>query len=426
VSGAGRGRIVLLSGNSLSHNPRVLKAAGTLGRAGHDVTVLGAWRDADVKAQDERVLQNAPFRFVPVRDATQSNWRDAAAQLVRRARRKTAHLVHRVTRRESPVQLGDVVTPLLMRARAIAADLYVAHSEPALYAAWRLMGEGRRVGVDVEDWFSEDLLPQVRRSRPLKLLRYLEGEVLKRGAYASCPSRAMSEALAAAYGGQAPAVIYNAFAWAERPTVAGGRQDRRDPAPPSICWYSQTLGPGRGIEDLVAALPLLNSDAELHLRGRAVAGMEAWIRSRLPDRWQQRVFIHPLVPNDELGSRVAEHDIGFAGETQDCRSRDLTITNKMLQYLLGGLAVVASDTAGQREVAVQAPDAVALYRPGDPRSLAGALEGFLSSPTRLTQAKRAALQAAQQTFCWEQQEPALRDAVTAALGSATQSSRCDR
>lgn len=423
---ARRSRIVLLSGNSLSHNPRVLKAAGASARAGHDVTVLGAWLDADLKAQDRRVLDNAPFRFVPVLDATRSDWRETATQLLRRSRRKAAHLVHRVTRRESAALLGYATAPLLAHARDIAADLYVAHSEPALYAAWQLMRTGRRVGVDMEDWFSEDLLPQARRSRPLKLLHCLEGELLRRGAYASCPSRAMSAALGEAYGGKAPVVIYNAFPCADRATRAGRRQDRRDPALPSICWYSQTLGPGRGIEDLVAALPLLNGRPELHLRGRAAPGMEAWIRSRLPESWRPRVFIHPLVRNDALAERIAEHDIGFAGETQDCRSRDLTVTNKILQYLLGGLAVVASDTAGQREVAVAAPGAIALYRPGNPRSLADALESFLTSPGTLEDAKRAALQAAQQTFCWEKQEPVLLEALTVALANEPQLSRCHR
>jgi glycosyltransferase involved in cell wall biosynthesis len=423
VTVARQARIVFLSGNSLSHNPRVLKAAGALARAGHHVTVLGAWLEADLKAQDQRALQHAPFRFVPVLDATQSNWRQTAVQFLRRSRRKAAHLVHRVARRESPAQLGDAVAPLLAHARDLAADLYIAHSEPALHAAWQLMREGRRVGVDMEDWFSEDLLPQAQKSRPLKLLRFLECELLRRGAYASCPSRAMSEALAAAYGGNAPVVIYNAFAWGDGPTRAADRHDRRDPALPSIFWYSQTLGPGRGIEGLVAALPLMNGQAELHLRGRAAPGMEAWIRSRLPEAWRQRVFIHPLLPNDALARSVAEHDIGFAGETRDCRSRDLTVTNKMLQYPLAGLAVVASATAGQREVAVRAPGALALYEPGNTRALAAALDGFLNSSEKLGQAKRAALQAAQQTFCWEKQEPVLLDAVSAALATTPQLSR---
>ncbi len=411
---ARRARVAVLSGSSLCHNPRVLKAAGTLARAGHDVVVLGGWLDADVKAQDQRLLPSAPFRFVPVLDAAQSGWRAAAPKFLRRARRKAAHLAHRAIGRESPEQLGYAVAPLLARARETEADLYVAHSEQGLYAAWQLMRQGRCVGVDMEDWFSEDLLPHARRSRPLKLLRFLEAELLRHGAYASCPSRAMSAALAAAYDGIAPIVLYNAFALAERQAFDGRRRDRRDPAVPSIIWYSQTLGPGRGIEDLIAALPFLTSPAEIHLRGRAAAGFDAWIRSRLPQAWQQRVFLHPLVANDELASRVAEHDIGFAGEVPYCRSRDLTITNKMLHYLLGGLAVVASDTAGQREVAQQAGGAIALYEPGNSRSLADVLEVLLKSRENLRRAKHAALQAAEQTFCWEKQEPTLLGAVALA------------
>ena len=125
--------------------------------------------------------------------------------------------------------------------------------------------------------------------------------------------------------------------------------------------------------------------------------------------------MHRLVANDELLSRVAEHDIGFAGEMTYCGSRDLTVTNKILYYLLAGLAVVASDTVGQQEAAGQAPGAVSLYRSGDPRALAECINVLFNSPAGLARAKAAALQAAEQTFCWERQEESLLQSVTQAL-----------
>jgi glycosyltransferase involved in cell wall biosynthesis len=133
--------------------------------------------------------------------------------------------------------------------------------------------------------------------------------------------------------------------------------------------------------------------------------------------------LHPLVPNEELASRLAEHDIGFAGEQNYCRSRELTVTNKILHYLLGGLAVVASDTAGQREVAMQAGGAVTLYEPGNPASLAQALRRLIDSPDGLARAKAASLQAAQQTFCWERQEPVLLRHIQEALRETCAMSR---
>jgi glycosyltransferase involved in cell wall biosynthesis len=285
------------------------------------------------------------------------------------------------------------------------------------------MRDGRRAGVDMEDWYSQDLLAGARAQRPLGLLRRLESELLVKGAYATCPSRAMSQALVAAYGGKSPTVIYNAFPAAERTAIDGVRKDRRNTAVPSIYWFSQTLGPGRGLEDLIAALPLLDRDVEIHLRGRAAPGMNEWIRSQTPDRWHERVFLHPLVPNEELLSRLAEHDIGFAGEQKYCRSRDLTVTNKILHDLLGGLSVVASDTAGQREVAMQASGAVTLYEPGNPAALAQALRRLIDSPDGQARAKAASLQAAEQTFCWERQETVLLRHIQEALRETCGTSR---
>jgi glycosyltransferase involved in cell wall biosynthesis len=415
MSGRRQSRIVLISGSSLCHNPRVVKAATTLAHGGYDVHVLGAWLEADLKARDQAMIEQAPFRFEPVLDVTLPGLHRTATHTLRRARRKVANTVYGLTGWQSRDQLGYGIGRLLARSRALAADLYIAHSEPALYVAWRLMQDGRRAGVDMEDWFSEDLLPESRRRRPLRLLRFLERELLVRGVYASCPSRVLSEALAKEYGGKPPIVLYNAFPWTDRNAIDGRCKDRRDTAIASICWYSQTLGPGRGIEDLVGAMPLLKYDAEIHLRGHPAPGMVDWIRGRIPERWRQRVFFHPLVANEELLSRIAEHDIGFAGEIPYCRSRDLTVTNKILHYLLGGLAVVASDTAGQREVAMQADDAVALYQPGNPAALANALDGLLASHALLAHAKSTALQIARDFLCWEGQERTLLASIAATL-----------
>jgi glycosyltransferase involved in cell wall biosynthesis len=414
-AGMSPSRIVLISGSSLCHNPRVMKAATTLAHGGYDVHVLGAWLDADLKARDQAMIRQAPFRFEPVFDVTLPGLHRTATHTLRRARRKAANTVYGLTGWQSRDQLGYGIGRLLARARALDADLYIAHSEPALYVAWRLLQDGRRAGVDMEDWFSEDLLPQSRRRRPLALLRFLERALLVRGVYASCPSRVLSEALAKEYGGKPPIVLYNAFPWTDRNAIDGRRKDRRNIAIASICWYSQTLGPGRGLEDLVGAMPLLKCEAEIHLRGHAAPGMVDWIRDRIPERWRQRVFFHPLVSNEELLSRIAEHDIGFAGEMPYCRSRDLTVTNKILHYLLGGLAVVASDTAGQREVAMQAKDAVAVYQPGNPAALANALDGLLASQALLAHAKSTALETARDCLCWEGQERTLLAAIAATL-----------
>jgi len=214
-------------------------------------------------------------------------------------------------------------------------------------------------------------------------------------------------------------VVYNAFLWTDRKYLDGCFKDRKDRQLPSIHWFSQTLGPDRGLQDLFSALPLLKHQAEIHLRGNPTKGFEGWLANHVPESWRRHILLHSLVPNSELLSRVAEHDIGFAGEMKYCRNKDLTVSNKILQYLLAGIAVVASDTAGQSEVAEQAPGAVFLYPSGDAHALAARLDHLMSSVDTLSGAKAAALVASERTFCWERQEKVLLQSVERALHSNT-------
>jgi glycosyltransferase involved in cell wall biosynthesis len=412
----GGGTIILMSARALCHNPCVQKIAAALAEAGFDVEVLGAWTSAVLAEQDRELLSRCPYRFTPVLDVTAPS---SAAKLrwqLSRARNKIGQWAYRSFGLASSWQLGNAYAVLRHAAAHRQAHLYIAYSEPALGVAADLRRTGRRVGVHMEDWFSEDLLPEARRHRPLRLLRCLESELLTKGTFTSSPSQAMSRALAQEFGCPPPAVVYNAFSWAERRSHDGLCKDRGDRRGPTIHWVSQTIGPGRGLEDLMAALPQLTYPAEVHLRGNPVAGFENWLADRTPEAWRGRIFMHGLVPNQELLSRVMEHDIGFAGEMKYCRSRDLTVTYKILQYLLAGLAVVASDTAGQREVAEQAEGAVLLYPSGEPGALAAQLDALLGSPERLGRTKAAALKAAEQTFCWERQQRVLLDGVGRALG----------
>lgn len=403
--------VVILTGNHLCHNPRVLKEATALSEVGCRVEVLGAWFDSDLKARDADLRDQIAFRFTPVIDFTEHRVNQFGCRIASRLG-KTAY---KMLKLENDWQLSPGIPALGKAALETNADLFVAHSEAGMVVAAELLKRGSKVGLDMEDWFSEDLLPVALRSRPQKRLRLLEEMLLREGSYRACPSRAMAEALAAEYRCEQPTVIYNAFPWRDRQFLDGLIQDRRDRSLPSIHWYSQTLGFGRGLDDLVAAIPMLRYDCEIHLRGRPTRAFEAWLTSRVPHLLGQRIFVHELTSNAELLSRIAEHDIGFAGEQDYCRSRDLTVTNKILHYLVAGLAVVASNTSGQQEIALAAPDAVFPYSIGKPEELACQLNALLGAPERLANAKKAALDVAKEKFCWEKSRGILISAFEESL-----------
>ncbi|MGZ5105962.1 MAG: glycosyltransferase [Usitatibacter sp.] len=388
----------------------------TLSRAGFDVTVVGSSWDESRFENDRALARSRGFTY-------ESAIPGARGSLASRLRTTRGRLRGRLGREafarlgvENAWQLGPLAPDLLARAKSLNAHYHIVHLEQASWAGRELIRAGKRVGVDMEDWYSEDLPDETRVRRPLGLLRDLEGAMLRQALHRTCPSRVMSQALAKAYDCPPPAVVYNAFPWSDRASLDGLDKDRRGRSKPSIHWVSQMIGPGRGLEDLFGSLPLLKKEVEIHLRGNPIEGLDAWLRSFVPSGWRDRVHVHGVVSNEELLSRIAEHDIGFAGEIPFCANKRLTVSNKILHYLLAGLAVVASDTSGQREVADAAPGAVSLYPSGDAAALARCVDALLDTPRTLDEARHCALRAAEETFCWERQEETLLETITAAIG----------
>ena len=419
-------RVVLLTGNPLRSNPRVIKEAAALTEEGCNVQVLGAWsggRRAEIGGRiadrggveiDMRLAAQGGYNFVPL--LPPDTIRGKLHRLVQRLARKCAP--------RSRWSFGLMPSALAHAARRLEPDLAIAHSEAALFAALSLHRGGCKVGVDMEDWFSEDLLPEARSRRPVDLLRRAERDLLRRAAHATCTTDAMADALVRKYGCPKPTRIYNVFP-APKPG-APGFQDRgansfslagepsRGCAAVSIHWFSQTLGPGRGLEELISAAQGLGGEFEIHLRGECSA-YSAWLEELVPDELRSRVFVHPSVPADELPARIAEHDIGFAGELSEIPSRDLTVTNKIFQYLQGGLAVVASDTAGQKEVAALAGTAVATYRSGSASDLQKRFSELIGNAKQLAAAKAAAADIAARSLNWAEEKPRLLDSIRRAV-----------
>jgi len=413
-------KVLILAGNPLCHNPRALKEAEALSSCGFEVEILGAGIQPEVRERNAKLCEGKAWRFIPLPES-QIAW----GNMARKSRRKIGNLVQRFFGRENHWQLGWMADELLKGGRKRRADLYLAQSEAGMWAAEQLRHEGKRVGVDMEDWFSEDLLPEARRGRPIRLLKKLERNLLCEGVYSSCTSEAMADALVKEYRCRRPTVVRNVFPQKDREGLDGKWRDRpgmarwmvkNDPtaerpkeAPVSIHWFSQTVGPGRGLEILFQTLEGMEGNWELHLRGN-LKGYEEWLEGARPESVRKRMSVHGLVENEELLSRIAEHDIGFAGELGEPISRNLTITNKFFQYLQAGLAVVASDTEGQVEAASEAQGAVQVFRGGEKTSLAEKLGGLLRDRGALQNTRQAAWQAGAK-FTWENESQRMQAAL---------------
>ncbi|HEY5552671.1 MAG TPA: glycosyltransferase [Opitutaceae bacterium] len=402
---------IVIAGH-LCNAPRPQKEAAALAGAGHRVTIQGVWSNEVFAQRDRMLLRNAPFAFEPVADIRQGH----PGALRHRFACRVASALYRRARIFTTATLGYAIRAQLAEARAAHADLTIVHSEGGLWVGSRLLADGLRVGVDFEDWFSADLLSADRAARPLTRIRKLERELLRRASYRVTTSAALANALANDSDTLAPAIVYNVFPWAER-NPSDAASDRRDTSVPSIHWFSQTIGPGRGLEGFFAAMPKILFPCEVHLRGQIAAAGGKELLETIPEDWRDRVHYHPTVDNEELPGRIAGHDIGLALETDTIPSRDLTVTNKLFQYLLGGLAVVASSTQGQREIAARTGRAIHLLPPGNTDAIAAVINSLLADRALLDASKRDALDSAQREFCWEKQSAAVVAEAARALSA---------
>lgn len=411
-------RYVIVSGFQVINNPRVVKEADAIAELGHEVIVLAAIHRAQDLPRINAMVRDRKWQHIPVVDLTRTGpmnrlrgtWLRAMARLMREAGQRFGY--------EHPMQLGYEAGSLLRTARRLNADLYSLHLEKALWVGTKLIHDGRAVRIDMEDWYTRDGLQQDQARRPQNMMRRAESFLLNNAVHATTTSNALADALVQAYGCPKPEVIHNSFPSEERAATDGRVLDRKDTSIPSITWFSQTIGPGRGLESLMQAIRLIEAPFEVHLRGTPRPDYLQDLFADLPSGVQSRVHVHPQVPQQELLSRLSEHDIGYCGESSDRPNSDLTIANKVFEYMRAGLAIVATDTLGQREVASLAPNAVQIFDQRNPGSLADTLRPLIEDTDARRRSATSSVQALDQHFSWELSKARLQHQVNGYLEAA--------
>jgi glycosyltransferase involved in cell wall biosynthesis len=406
-------RLLILIGGHFALAPRPQKEAAAAKQAGFQVQVRGIWWDENLSKEDIELSKQIGIEFAPVIDLR----RISHSTRLFRFKQRLAREVYARLGILSSRSFGLASPEMLSEALRLKPDFTMVHSEAGLWVAQQLLVSGFKVGVDFEDWFSEDLPVSQRRGRPVAAIKSLECCLLRHAHLTLSTTLAMGEALAQAGGiTRIPLMIPNCFPFAQAPFPGDSSADPRMPETVSFYWFSQTIGPGRGLETLSKALPQLRGEWELHLRG-SLRGYDGWFQEHFNRKLQQRITVHPAVPNQDLARHSASHDVGLALEVPHCRSRDLTATNKIFEYLRCGLAVIATSTKGQLEVMAHCPDAGWVIAPAQADDLAKIMQQCLDDRACLAKARGKAREAAAGVWAWERFERDLGNALITAADS---------
>lgn len=408
-------KVVIVSGVPIYANPRAKKEADVLCNAGYDVEVIGAIYDAESGKIIHELVKDVNWMHIPVVDLSKASTIEYWKFQFARIRLKFWKVIKKIFHVENYGLLGYFPHEIYKLAKARKADLYILHAEESLWAGSKLLKDGFKVAVDIEDWYSEDGLPEDRESRPIKIMKECESLLLTKSVFSVTTSKELSQALSQSYQCLPPEVIYNSFPNDSTNSKDHDKRDRKDVCVPSITWFSLTIGPGRGLEQLVEALNSVQYPFELHIRGLARDGYCGSLLEMANDRSKKSIFFHSQEPQSKLLFRLKEHDIGYCGELSDCSSRDLTITNKMMEYLNAGLVVLATNTRGQKEVAKNIPKGVFLFEQNDVSSLSKLLDKILGDPGFILESKKQSILGFESHYNWGASANILRQLTSKAL-----------
>jgi glycosyltransferase involved in cell wall biosynthesis len=407
--------VCLVTPGQPSTNPRLVKEADALAEAGYDVQVVACkyqeWADEADAAFSDRDWAVRWLYYGPMASRPRDLWQ----RLRRRASKELVGIVGPqpgLTERAFHYAIPE----LTRLVRKVPADLYIAHNLAALPAAFRAAQvHDAALGFDAEDFHRGELPDTPENVLDRRITADLEERYIPRCDYVTAASEGIGKAYADTLGIEEPTTILNVFPWSEREhEVSDAALDGEVPdGRQSLYWFSQTIGPDRGLEDALRAMPHLPDDVLLSLRGGWSPGYEKTFRRQARDLGvADRVRHLELVPPNELIPRTAQHDVGLALEQPSVSmNRTICLTNKLFTYLVAGIPFVATDTPGQRPVVENLQEVARLYAPGADDALAERVWDLLAA----TGLEEEALRAARERYCWEVEKCTFLDVIWDAL-----------
>jgi glycosyltransferase involved in cell wall biosynthesis len=294
------------------------------------------------------------------------------------------------------------------------ARVYVAHDLPmlpvALAAAER---HGGRVLYDSHELYPEqDLFAHERR-----LWREVEARHIKRADAVVTVNPSIAGELARRHGIATPFIVQNCDRWRPPPDPAR-RQPLRDAlglgAQIPVVLYQGGLSTARNIEVLVRAFALIE-----HPTAMLVVLGDGPIRDRLQRLTgrlglSDRIRFHPAVARDRLPEMTASADFGVIPYQPTCLSTRYCTPNKLYEYLMARLPVIATDLPEIRRI-VSGGGIGLVGDTASPQGFARLIDRALSLGAGERQAMQSALELTARELSWEKEAPKYRGVVSALM-----------
>lgn len=387
-------KIAIFTTGQPSTNPRMVKEYQALKALGYQVNVFYSyWQNwactadqkmfasNDIVREDFILIGGSPFTNKCIYFATKTFY-------------KITKLIHHQTGLLSNFALSRTTYGLIYIAKKTKADLYIAHNNGALPAA--VIGAKKnnaKCAFDAEDFHRGEYKDQ--NQKPCADLIAIENKFLPLCDYVTAASPLIAAAYKNLYSKLFVEVINNVFSLAFLQQIKYNNDESL-----SLFWFSQTIGPNRGLEKFVKALNKLPADykVDLYLMGQISKGFDV-VLSNLSER--KNIYFLKTVSPDEIFVEAAKYDIGLCIEEPYFINRDICLTNKIFTYLLAGNCILFSDTKAQKLFWQQNEEIGFLFSNGDQRQIAAILYDLYQNRDKIFKAKKASLELAHTKMNWE-------------------------
>lgn len=199
-----------------------------------------------------------------------------------------------------------------------------------------------------------------------------------------------------------PLVVLNAPEPAQPPRSDRLRQELGLGPEARLLLYQGRVGDSRGIETAIAALAHLGKDVHFAVLGSG-PGLAEYRALAKRLGLAERVHFLGQIPLERLLEYTASADIGLSLIQNSCKSYYLSLPNKLLEYLMVGLPVIASDFPEMGRVVREFEVGELVQDPASAPELAQAVRRIFEQPARLEQMKQNTRRAAQK-YNWEHEK----------------------
>ena len=407
-------KICIVTTRHISYNPRVLKEADTLHQAGYKVSVVTVNNHSVQRSFDEDLMRTRKWTLLTVnfrREVTSERYLWLYLSIKHKLFAVLARLTFKMGIAERAI--NKAYDHLLRKAKQEQADLYIVHHPEALGIGFRASQANRsKFAYDAED-FHTGMSESVTSFKEEKNIAFVEKKYLPYCNYITAASKGIGEAYIDKYAIGHPVTILNVF-----PKVQLTVSPVNNPV--RFYWYSQVIGPNRSLELLLAAASEIKEPFEIHLRGSFQNGQYKHTLLQLIDEYHLhgKIFFHQPILAEDIIPDACQFDVGLALESAVSLNRKICVTNKSFSYLMSGLAIIATDTYGQKDILSPYSEVAYICETDNKEALVNAMLFYINQPGVLLKAKHAARNLAEDLFNWEEESKKFLRCVREVLESS--------